>query len=363
MKQPRREYPTLDLLRVLAVGCTILFHTPGVMQRVFFLRPFANGMWLGVDLFMLISGWLLGGQLLRDAARGSFDPKRFYVKRWLRTLPLYYVMLLVLYFGGYGGDAEFAGPLPWKTVLVHVLFLQKYFGPNLYGVSWSLCVEEHFYLALPLIVLLLMRFPRLPVVLGLVFGMEAVSILCRVEAYSPLLGWIPQQTHMRCHGLFVGLALSWVHLHRRAYWARLGPIAEVLGLVGAVGTALVMASIPAVASRWASIGVPTVGTWTLALLFVASVHERSRLARVSFPGLQYLGELTFAIYLVHHQIPRSWLGGHASDAGMAGLGRHFALMIGLSVLLHHLVERPVLAFRGRLLERWRSTPAPVTVSA
>src|SRR5271155_717674 len=152
-----RRYPTLDLLRLVACGLVVLYHTPGFTSRVPVFRSLAHGMWMGVDLFMLISGWLLGGQLLRDAAAAQFSPSRFYVKRWLRTLPAYYAMLAILYFAG---GPEFGGPLPWHEVVKHFLFLQGYFPPNRYSVSWSLCVEEHFYLVLPLIVWGLARWPR-----------------------------------------------------------------------------------------------------------------------------------------------------------------------------------------------------------
>ncbi|HXK20103.1 MAG TPA: acyltransferase, partial [Polyangiaceae bacterium] len=165
-------YPTLDVLRIVAITMTMLAHASGLVDRLAPLRPFKSGLWLGVDLFMLISGWLLGGQLLRDAARGTFDPRRFYVKRWLRTLPPYYFMLLILYFfgaphvGGLDGTEYIIAPsrvdhlhsaLPWSVVLTHLTFLQRYVPPNLYSVSWSLCVEEHFYLILPLIVVILAR--------------------------------------------------------------------------------------------------------------------------------------------------------------------------------------------------------------
>src|SRR6187402_739134 len=82
-----RRYPSLDLLRVVAIAMTILVHAPRLTARIPGGTAVHDGLWLGVDLFMLISGWLLGGQLLREASRGAVDPWRFYVKRWMRTLP------------------------------------------------------------------------------------------------------------------------------------------------------------------------------------------------------------------------------------------------------------------------------------
>jgi peptidoglycan/LPS O-acetylase OafA/YrhL len=367
---PPRRYPALDLLRVAAISMVMMSHTAGMLQRVAALRMIRGGLWLGVDLFMLISGWLLGGQLLRDASRGRFDPRRFYVKRWLRTLPPYYAMLVILYFAGaprvggldgveYEMDLRHWGRpegIPWWTVLTHLTFLQRYVPPNLYGVSWSLCVEEHFYLLLPAVVWLLMRKPRFAVVAGLVVAVEALAVCCRLATFTGG-EWVPQATHLRCHGLFVGLMFAWLNLHRPEAWAKWGPHAVRLGIVGCLATLAVMASVPDHPVAWTYVGVPTVGTWTLALLFLPCVHEGSPWSRIGFPGLQYMGELTYSIYLVHNVIPRAWLGGHSAEAGLRGFLLRVVLVLAFSVLLHHLVERPGLALRERVLQWWDGSPA------
>jgi peptidoglycan/LPS O-acetylase OafA/YrhL len=370
MTPEKRLYPTLDLLRLVAITLTMMAHARGVVERVSLLRPIQGGLWLGVDLFMLISGWLLGGQLLRDASVGRFDPLRFYVKRWLRTLPPYYFMLGVLYFfgaphvGGLDGTEYVIdtaktnllhSDLSWRVIATHLTFLQRYIPPNLYGVSWSLCVEEHFYLLLPLVVSALVRWPRARFIVLLVLGLEGLAIVCRSLTFTNL-SWSPQQTHMRCDGLFMGLLLAWFKLNRPSFWARLGRVAPALGLLGIAGTLLIMASIPAVPSRWTYIGVPTAATWTLALLFLSCVHERSLFSRASFPGLRYLGELTYAIYLVHNVLPRAWLGAHSREAGLSGFVLRMVLVGTCSVLLHHLVERPALKLREAVLRRFRASP-------
>jgi peptidoglycan/LPS O-acetylase OafA/YrhL len=350
-----RRYPCLDLLRVIAVVMTMLTHTPGVTERFALVRPFRWGLGLGVDLFMLISGWLLGGQLLRDAARRDLDPWRFYVRRWFRTLPPYYAVLAVLYYVTDGPD--FAGPLPLRTVLTHVFFLQGYLRPNLFGVSWSLCVEEHFYLLLPAVVWLLGRRESFGATLALVFGLEAAAVLGRWHSYTGH-DFIPDVTHLRCHGLFIGFLLAWVSLKRPEIWSKIGAYALPLGLAGIVGTLIVMRSLPGTPSPWSFIGAPTIATWTLAMIFVACVHDASSWSRVSFRGLQYAGELTYAVYLVHSDVPRAWLGGHADSAGVRGLVLRLFFVLLFSVVLHELVERPALRLRDRLLGRRQPVPVP-----
>lgn len=375
MNPQKHRYPALDLLRLVAITLTMMAHARGIAEHVFFLRPIRGGLWLGVDLFMLISGWLLGGQLLREASSGTFDQIRFYVKRWLRTLPPYYFMLVVLFFfgaphvGGVDGTEYvidttksdfFGSSLSWQVIVTHLTFLQRYVPPNLYGVSWSLCVEEHFYLLLPFVVMLLARWPRALAIVLMVLGLQALAIVCRSLTFTDL-SWSPQQSHMRCDGLFLGLALAWLKLNRPLLWARLGRATPWLGSIGVAGTLLVMASIPDVPSRWTYVGVPTAATWTLSLLLLAGVHDDSPLSRFNFPGLRYLGELTYAVYLVHNVLPRAWLGAHSGEAGLRGFVLRIALVGVCSVLLHHVVERPALRLRDSLLRTWR-VPLPAARS-
>ncbi len=340
-----RTYPTLDLLRVDAITMTILAHVTSVTYSVPLLRDLKYGMWLGVDLFMLISGWLLGGQLLRDTAKGR-GPWRFYFKRWMRTLPPYYVMLALLYVGQTGG-METASP---SDLALHFVFAQQYAGDNHYFVSWSLCVEEHFYLLLPLVIAAIRRVDRAWFVLAIVIAIEVIAVIGRVIAFPTDREGIPMVTHLRWHGLFLGLFFAYLAHTKSRWWNAIGRAAPYLGPIGIVATLAVMASIPAPPNRWMFVGVPTVGTWTLALVFLACVHPRCRWSRVSFPGLVYLGELTYSLYLVHAVIPKSWLGAHGA---LLGFAIRFGLMIGCAIALHEVIERPALWLRKKALERWR----------
>jgi peptidoglycan/LPS O-acetylase OafA/YrhL len=343
-----RRYTSLDLLRVIAILMTVLAHTPNLRSSIPGLSLLNGGFWLGVDLFMLISGWLLGGQLLRDADRGSFDPLRFYVKRWMRTLPPYYAMLVLLQF--------ICAPMTWLARAEHAVFIQQYVGNNQYMVSWSLCVEEHFYLLLPVLITLLVRRPRLSTMIGIVVSVEAVAIVCRVFAWTPT-GGVPELTHMRWHGLFLGLAFAWIQLHRATLWAWLGKQTAWLTPVGIVGTMLVMHfAKPGLPSHWTFIVAPTVGTWTLALAFIAFVHDASPLSRIRFPGLEYLGGLTYAIYLTHNVWQRNLVDIGGGAGSLRGALWRFGIVIVAALTLHHVIERPALRFRDYVLSRWKAAP-------
>ncbi|HTV23631.1 MAG TPA: acyltransferase [Polyangiaceae bacterium] len=336
-----RRYPTLDLLRIGAAGMTVLLHAPSVSAELPLISSVQLGLNLGVDLFMLISGWLLGGQLIRASRDGELSAGRFYLKRWLRTLPPFYAVLLVLCFSGAlsnAGGAEIAS---------HFLFLQEYLAVQQYGVSWSLCVEEHFYLLLPLLVPFILRYGSARRLLLALVGVSLLELSVRTLVYEPGQH-LPYLTHLRSEGLFLGLGLAYVAECRPLAWAWLGRWCHVFFILGVPATVLAMALSRTAPSLLFFTWLPTLGTWALALAFVASVHERSRLSRLELPGARYLGELTYSIYLVHTLVPP--LLRHDALAPLGGSNAAaLAVTLALSVLLHHGVERPFLTLRTRLL--------------
>jgi peptidoglycan/LPS O-acetylase OafA/YrhL len=340
------RFPTLDLLRLVAISMTLLMHTRSLTARIPGLSSARDGLWLGVDLFMLISGWLLGGQLLREDRADGVRPARFYFKRWMRTLPPYYAMLALLYW--VPGTPEFHGPLPWSVIINHMTFVQVYAGRNDYMVSWSLCVEEHFYLLLPAVVLGLRRISSLRIAVVAALALEVLSIAFRVHAFDPQES-IPFESHIRCHGLFVGLLFAFAYLRHPRAWRRLTPYLTSLGIAGILGTIVLLVLIPEPPSAWMFVLAPTLGTWTFAMVFLPCVHSASRWSKVSFPGLDYLGGLTYSMYLTHSVLPRVIVD-YAGPAGtLKGAIWRLLMTAAAALLLHHIVERPFLGLRARVL--------------
>ena len=130
------------MLRALAVFNVLLFH--------FWMFPFG---WIGVDLFFVISGFLIGGIILRDLDRAQFTFASFYWHRCLRILPVYYVAMVftgLLKDGDHSLHSLMAALFLLQTTANYFLgWPVSYAAP---GGSWSLVVEEHFYLLAPLII-------------------------------------------------------------------------------------------------------------------------------------------------------------------------------------------------------------------
>jgi peptidoglycan/LPS O-acetylase OafA/YrhL len=176
--------PGLDLLRAVAIVWVMLTHG-GMFGLIGDDNWFASDGWMGVDLFFALSGYLIAGQLLRPWGRSERpDYGRFFVRRLLRTLPAYLAVIGVYFLIPPLRDQARIEPL-WRF-----LSFTLNIGPNPAGTSfshaWSLCVEEQFYLVLPLTVALLARRPTAARIAGLVAGVVVLGWRCAAISGSPM---------------------------------------------------------------------------------------------------------------------------------------------------------------------------------
>src|SRR6478609_5083764 len=164
----RERQPGLDLLRALAIIIVVVYHAalfgfklPGRVDRFG---------WIGVDLFFVLSGYLIGGQLLAPLARDqSISLGRFFARRALRIMPAYFVVLAIYIF--LPSWREYPDMYPWWKFLVSVQNIGLH-GGTAFSHAWSLAVEDQFYLALPFILLFVNRWPRAAMIIpcSIVFG-------------------------------------------------------------------------------------------------------------------------------------------------------------------------------------------------
>ncbi|MBW8892927.1 MAG: acyltransferase, partial [Burkholderiales bacterium] len=143
--------PGLDLLRSIAIVWVMLFHSflvGGLGPGFAWLSRFG---WAGVDIFFVLSGFLIGSQLLRTMQRGEpLDLRAFYWRRAWRILPAFAVVLAV--YVAFPALREEPGLQAWWQFATFTLNLLIDYGRNqAFSHTWSLCVEEHFYLVFPLL--------------------------------------------------------------------------------------------------------------------------------------------------------------------------------------------------------------------
>jgi peptidoglycan/LPS O-acetylase OafA/YrhL len=247
------NFPELHGLRVVAIlgvlqfHVTTNFHDAGVSEFVDWIR-FSMSIFFGMDLFFVLSGFLIGTMILHAlAAEKKQRPMRFYARRSFRIFPLYYVVLTALYFLLPLNPTQKANV--WKeyaylTNTVHPL--ERFTVVMNYG--WSLCVEEQFYLAAPLLIAVLARMrghaSRLAF-LGIVWASAGALRLWVVHhATKPwnddaLFQAIYVRTHTRFDTLIAGVVLAYVNFHfedrikamfREAKWRRVFGVTAIVSL-------------------------------------------------------------------------------------------------------------------------------------
>jgi peptidoglycan/LPS O-acetylase OafA/YrhL len=337
---------SLDTLRALAIALVVFCHATlsyGTPNPLDFMG--LGG--VGVDLFFCLSGWLLGRLLCEEFKRtGTIDVRRFWLRRWMRTLPAYFAVLAVTVAQSL---IQHKMPAWWQ----YTVFLQNYVGMPFFGVSWSLCVEEYFYLIIAPLLLLCLRRPRFRL---LVPPLLVIPLLCRIAAPSVDArwgwSWNLQMTHMRYDQCAAGVLLAVVYTYTPRVWGAL-----CRGLVVLVPLGLYLAGLNFWWRIWRSGHAdwdPLVWTFAFGSLVVLANSSDFWRKRARIPGAAYLANRAYSVYLLHVEgiAAMNHLWGTSAGHARAPLWLYIAgvwcvALIGAEVL-YRLVERPVMDAREAL---------------
>jgi peptidoglycan/LPS O-acetylase OafA/YrhL len=362
----RDRVPILDSLRGVAILSVFAYHAffwNGVLVDGWLSRAvtiLTRPAWLGVDLFFVLSGFLITGRLLdrRDDGAGDYY-KGFYARRALRILPLYFTILLVV-----GSIMWRTGETSWQFLAASVVFLPNiallagWWSTGPLAVLWSLGVEEQVYLVWPFLVRVLPS-------RGLPWLMVAVGLVEPFLRYATFTaGWLREglsiATWLRLDGFAWGallaIAIRDPHMTRR----RLGAIG--LGtLIMSVGLAAFCASTDSLSQR------TVIGTslqLACADLFFAGLIAVSLWrtwgdAKPAAPHggvLASFGRISYCLYLVHMFVFWSFdrLAGISSPMALAPTVLRAVIVLAVSTALAELswryIEGPSLQFKPAFLE-------------
>ena len=362
----------LDVLRGIAIIMVLLRHAlvPWSKAGVFrypMLFVWHIG-WTGVDLFFVLSGFLIGGLLFREIQKtGKLDVKRFFIRRGLKIWPPYFLLLALLFVEQAHEQNSFRGAL--VTLLPNFTHLQNYFNTSLRGHTWSLAVEEHFYLALPIFLILLTRrwknvnalsaMPRIAIVI--VIACTAARFISNwnrpftVETHQ-------YPTHLRIDGLFFGVLLAYFYHMKPALLAKVGHHKWLLMLIG-IALVAPMGIFEIAQHRWVwTIGFTMLyvgyGCILLACVYTAPGDGPLGAIIFSLPAklLAWIGVFSYSIYLWQADLglipEHKWIMPHLLQHPISvywalSTGTYLALTILTGAAMSKLVEMPVLAFRDR----------------
>jgi peptidoglycan/LPS O-acetylase OafA/YrhL len=356
------RYPVLDALRALAIVLVLARHWAVASQDGFGAVPggplavwSANG-WIGVDLFFVLSGFLIGTHFAgADASPfGKAAVLEFYRRRAFRTLPLYWGVILLCWL-----LVSTFSPLSFLT---HLLFLQDYLGSDVMVTLWSLAVEEKFYLLAPALLWLLMRVGRKAAcaLLLVAMGWMCWSMLDDARQVAPgdygAFFWsVRAPFHHAGLAILAGVLVAVEHGGSGARGARrwlLLMVAAPLLLLHAYRDWLGLGDWPLVC------GIIALSSCLFALLVRLGLAVNRR--HPAFGGarpLRHIAKLSYALYLVHFpligpamQLSRTLLAymPPQAPASLLFLLVYGALSWTAALLLHLALERPFLRLRDRL---------------
>lgn len=353
-----RRLPALDGLRGLMTVMVVLSHFFGEVPHGLRVMMFA---WVAVDMFFVMSGYLIGKLILEKQAHSNFFLV-FYVRRFLRIIPAY--MLVTVFVWGLvemlpaWTDTPVQFPL-WSYLTFTQNFLmvrEATIGAHWLSPTWTLALEEHFYLIVPaLIVFTPAR--RLPWILGAA-GVAAIVLRAVLGAAGPQgmfasLILLPARADILVFGLLAAVAV--VRGRGRIDWSRWMPalrLAPVLGLAGAFLVKL------AYAPAFFILGPALVAAGCAGYL-LAIVHGAPEAKRYESRALRFLGDNSYCIYLTHMPVlglAHGLILGAAPDIATSAqwlvtiLALPLALLVGWG--LTEFVEAPL----TRLGRAWRWKP-------
>jgi peptidoglycan/LPS O-acetylase OafA/YrhL len=358
--RPSLRNPNLDVLRAVAICSVVSFHVlqmspepfPGVMR-------FARYGQFGVDLFFVLSGWLIGTLYWNEVYRfGKINLSRFWVRRWIRTIPPYLVAL----------------GLAWTAVFVqrreqfdpgYLLFFQNYYQQiPFFLVSWSLCIEEHFYLFLPLLLFIL---PRNVLTLSCLFGiLLLVSPIGRVVeslfGIGSEFGYAHTATHLRLEGLIIGFGLAFFPIFLPAKFDALTRKASTVAAAAALGF-LLSQFLPPLWKYRVEASVLAVGLSAVLVLFVNWRPTRLSSSTV----IRGIAVASYSAYLTHALVI------HLALLIVRTITTHYwfiyfpivlTLIVLTAAIFYYTVELPSIRWRdNRFPRRSKSSGAEVVVGS
>jgi len=391
MTPPTSRNPGLDTLRACAIALVFMYHYEVFVSHRATFGWLGTIGWTGVDLFFVLSGYLIANPLFAGMARGQvLSLPRFYARRAWRTLPVFWLVLaaFALWPAALGG----LPPPPWWRFLTFTQNIGLQPG-TAFSHAWSLCVEEQFYLVLPAVLALgawlasARRRPRVTLTRAhgwaLMGALVAVGVAARCLLWrrygqpadgngAGYMAWIYFDTLCRFDEFIPGIAVAMLKNFHRPAWDRLMARGGLLAAVGAGAVLAMLTSTYLFYDDGRGWGFFMVGfgfsliALAFAVLVAAALSPKATPLRWRVPGVDKLALWSYSTYLSHKPLA------HVVAAQLKPLGvsdgARLAIVavacVAMGGLLYTLVEAPFMALRDRLVpSNFRDDPRPAALPA
>lgn len=364
-----RHVPALDGLRGLALLGVLLFHANGALA----------GGYLGVDLFFVLSGFLITSLLLaeqRDTGRIALGP--FWIRRARRLFPaLLSLMPVVAIYGRYFARKEelltiraqalaaLAYVANWQSIFRHQSYWQLFAAPSPLEHTWSLSIEEQFYVVWPLLVSLVLQRRGDRALLGVCLALAALSMAAMLFLFDPgnttraYLG-----TDTRMTGILLGAALATVISPNDHFSLRTARALDAAGLLAALGLGVAWATLRGTNPFLYHGGFWLTELGALVLIACAIAGKSSLIARaLSIRPLTWLGTISYGVYLWHWPVNVFLSTERCHLHGFALHALRFALTFAIALISYRFLEQPIRKHGVPFNRPLYIVPAAVALSA
>ena len=358
----------LDHLRAIAIILVMVFHYGRGIPS--WLEPIKQIGWTGVDLFFVLSGYLIGFQLLKEYKdTSSIDFIQFYYKRFFRIIPAY-IAVLILYFS-IGNLREGSGLPPlWRFLTFTQNFGLDSQTQKSFSHAWSLCVEEQFYLLLPITIFFVFR-SRIQkftpffiiILIGLGFFLRIynwnefvqpfIESGNRREMFKGFIEKVYYPSYNRMDGLIVGVTIAAIFSFKakiKDYLTKYGNIVLLIGF-GLFLFAYQMCE-SLITYKAMIFGLPLISL-AYGVILIGAISPTSILYKIKSRISLVIATLSYAIYLTHkqlYQFVRTVITSIDNDFLQQNL---FWICIVAAIvggfILHIIIEKPFLRLRDKLL--------------
>lgn len=337
-----KRIPELDGLRacalilVMLVHINLRIHSHG--EYIDVLRTVVKGGW-GITQFFVLSGFLIGSLVFRELHEtGTLAVKQFWMRRILRTWPMFLVALLL--------HLYFIAPTTGAPLWSYLTFTQNYFKMNVFVHSWSIAVEEQFYFILPILIIITAAWKKWSLTLPCLVVLLIVPTFLRAQHI-----WAIQasRTHLVMDALVLGLLIAYIQLHRPHYLEKLCRFPNLLffsGLALAFGPWFMPLSFD-----WKAVWLLAFQAVGFGMILISAKSGKSIFS--SFLKLPILGAIalhSYSTYLLHPlvlesiKVPLNWYKVPTGPRDLVILFVGLPLCLLTGWVFYTLVEKPFLSF-------------------
>ncbi|MEP6683519.1 MAG: acyltransferase [Parafilimonas sp.] len=369
----------LDHLRAFAITFVFFYHYGRLFPHPDWTNTISGFGWSGVDLFFVLSGYLIASQLFKNIAQqNKISLKEFFIKRIFRIIPIYFVVVALYFLFPFMHERESLAPL-WKYLTFTQNINLNVRTQGTFSHAWSLCIEEQFYLCLPLTLVGLIYFKLIKKGFWLLIALFVFGIIIRTYCYQHFVSpagddsWLPwykyiyYPTWSRLDGLVVGVSIAALLQFKPNFSERVlkhGNKILIFAVLIFAGTYFIFSDQESLSAS--VFGFPLVDLG-YGIIVLAALSPKCFLYKYKSSVTSKIAALSYGIYLIHkiviHVTQTQAIKFKIDNNSNVMFLICIITVFIISLLLNEIIEKPFLKLRKKILSKTNKTGKAVIAVA